>query len=182
MLTFKGHNAYGYAITVRQRSLDGLVQFIEFAGVARPHQTFHLVARNVRSMLSSLATHGTGNPWRRKNHFAQLTDRPGNERDYDRPNVLENCIGCQDNDRSATDWLRQFSPPDLFTLHVSSDFQSEMSGSSPSSAACVSPIWVESRSVIAADSRCCQTAFNERAHIAALLCGEIPKLLLPAAE
>jgi len=50
-----------------------------------------------------------------KNHFGwELTDRPGNERDYDRANVFENCIACQDRDRSATDWLgnsaHQISP------------------------------------------------------------------------
>ena len=87
-------------------------------------------------MLSRLATHGTGNPCR------ELVDRPGNERDYNRANILENCVAGEDHDRSATDWLGQFSLPDIPTLHASSGFQSETSGSSPSSAACASATWV----------------------------------------
>ena len=35
-LTFKGHNAYGSALLYVEGSLDRLVQFIEFVGVARP--------------------------------------------------------------------------------------------------------------------------------------------------
>jgi hypothetical protein len=58
----------------------------------------------------------------------------------------------------------------------------ETSGSSPSSAACAAAYlgWLEVR-----DSGGFEVLpdrfFDERAHIAALLCGEIPKLLLHAA-
>jgi hypothetical protein len=63
--------------------------------------------RGTVSILSRLATHGTGQSLpAAKNHFGwEVTDRPGNERDYDRADVFENCIACQDHDWSATDWL-----------------------------------------------------------------------------
>ena len=79
-----------------------------------------------------------------------------------------------------TGWAIQ-RPPDLPTLHASSAFQSETSGSSPSSLACLGYLgWLEVR-----DSGRFEVLpdrfFDERAHIAALLCGEIPNLLLNAA-
>jgi hypothetical protein len=62
--TSKGHNAYGSVIKVRRGSLDGLVQFIEFTGVARPHQTLQSVARNGACVVEIGNTRG-GNPCRR---------------------------------------------------------------------------------------------------------------------
>jgi hypothetical protein len=46
-------------------SLDGLVQLIEFAGVARPHQTVQAVARNGEYVVE-IGNNGTGNPCRRR--------------------------------------------------------------------------------------------------------------------
>ena len=88
-----------------------MAQFIEFAGVARPHQTLHAVARNGEYVVEIGNTRDGQSLPAAKNHFGwELTDRPGNERDYDRANVFENCIAGQDHDRSAADWLGAIQP------------------------------------------------------------------------
>jgi len=49
----KGHNAYGSPqLPYVEDSLDGLVQLVEFAGVARPHQ-LQAVARNGEYVVDS---------------------------------------------------------------------------------------------------------------------------------
>ena len=136
-----------------------MIQFLDFASVARSHEPLQAVARNGDYVVEIRNTRDGQSLAAANSYFGwELTGRPGNERDYDSTDVIENGIPGQDHDRSATDWRGQFGPPDLPTLHASSAFQSGTFGSSPSSAVCVSATWVASRSVMAAESRYCRTA------------------------
>jgi len=71
------------------------------------HQPLHAVAWNGEYVIEVRNTRDTQSLPAAKNHFGrELTDRAGNERDYDRANVFENCFAGQDHDRSGTDWTR----------------------------------------------------------------------------
>lgn len=117
-------------------SLDRLVQFFDFAGVTGAHQALQTLARHGEYVIE---VRNAGNrqslPAAEKHFGWELADGSRNQRDYDSTNVIENSIPGQDNDGSATDGWRQFSPPHLSTLHASSAFHLEISGSSPSSTA-----------------------------------------------
>jgi len=85
--------------------LDRLVQFLDFAGIACPHQPLQAVARNGEYVVEIRNTGDGQSLSAAKNHFRwELTDRSGNERDHDRADVFENCITSEDHDRSAIDW------------------------------------------------------------------------------
>ena len=91
-----------------------MVQFLDFAGVARPHQALQALARNGEYVVEIRNTWDGQSLAAAKNHFGwESTGRPGNERDYDPTDVIENCVPGQDYDRSAADWRGQFGPPDL---------------------------------------------------------------------
>ena len=65
--------------------LDRLVQFLDFAGIARPHQPLQAVARNGEYVVEVRHTGHGQSLSSAKNYFGwEMTDRPGNERNHDR--------------------------------------------------------------------------------------------------
>jgi hypothetical protein len=144
--------------------LDRLIQLGDLVGIARAHESFQAAPRDRQEVVEigdaadRQALASTERYLGRK-----LSDRSRHQRNDDPSDALEDCVACQDHDRPATDWWRQFSPPDLPALHALSAFQTGTSGSSPSSVTCASATSDGSTSVIAAASRYCRMASSTSA-------------------
>jgi len=142
-----------------ERRFDGLVQLRDFDGVACTYQPLQSVAWDRKDVVEVRDTPDWQPLAAPEDYFGrQLSNRAGDQGDYDRTNAVEDGIPGQDHDRSATHGWGQLRPPHFAALHASPAFQSGMRGSSPSNAACVSATSFASTSVIAVASRYCRMA------------------------
>lgn len=69
-----------------------------------------------------------------ENYFSrELTDGSRDKSNHDRADVIQDGIPSQDNYGPVADRIGQLSPPDLATLHASSDSHLETAGNSVTS-------------------------------------------------
>ena len=92
-----------------ESSLDGPVQFFDFAGVACAHQPRQPVARSGEDVVEVCDAPDRQSLPATEDHFGrEVADGTGDERNHDSAYRLEDRITSQDHDGSATDCYRPF--------------------------------------------------------------------------